>query len=317
MSADNGMTVKRAIFYSSTKRDMDVEIAKSLLPGLERHGIKSVIANEFMGVEDYDLAITIGIKQQSREIVEAYWMAGRHVLFIDKPYIRNRRRDVDTRLMTHYRFALDCFQPLDYFQTTPRGPERLEALGVEFLPHYPGGSEVLFAGSSQKYCNWHDLGDCSRYARLTCKHIRAAVPDTPIVYRPKPSWKDAVPIKGTRFSPGKRKIYEELVNCRALVTHGSNAALDAILAGIPAIVLGDGIAKPLSSTMGDLSVPNGLTFPDDATRYQWACDLAYCQWDFDEMENGNMWDDLKGQLALGERRVWLWRKRQERKKGVK
>lgn len=304
------MTVTSAIFYSSSKRELDHEIAKSLKRGFKTHGIKVVIKEKMDVIGDEDIAITVGIKQQSKKIMDAYFAAGKHVLYVDKPYIRKRREDIDLRVMTHYRFALDCFQPLDYFQDKPRPSGRWDALEIELEPQKTGGKYIIFAGSSEKYSVWNHIPHPTLFAKTVIEDIQTCVPGVPIMYRYKPSWKNAVKIPGTIHSKSKIKIEMELRKARGLVTHGSNAALDAIFAGVPAVVFGDGIAKPMSTSLIDLG--KEPYFPNDNDRFQWACDLAYCQWDFDEMASGAMWDDIKNQLPLGERRVWLWRKQQEK-----
>jgi len=56
--------------------------------------------------------------------------------------------------------------------------------------------------------------------------------------------------------------------------------LDAVMHGIPVVVLGDGIAKPLSGTLDEM-----YHYTDDE-RDQLLNDIAYCQWTLDEIKSG-------------------------------
>jgi len=133
---------------------------------------------------------------------------------------------------------------------------------------------VIFAGSSEKYHEWYGIGGATQYAQTQIDLIRK-YSSRPIVYRPKPSWEDAVPINGTRFSRHPELIRDVLHNAHALVAYGSNAATDAVMNGVPAVVLGDGVARPVAET--SISNIEHPYFPSDEERYQWCCDFSYCQ----------------------------------------
>jgi len=100
-----------------------------------------------------------------------------------------------------------------------------------------------------------------------------------------------VPIEGTVFSRHPRTIDDELEGASILITHGSNAALDALRAGIPAITLGQAIVSPLCSHSVDhIRKPK---IPTKAELTQLCYDLAYCQWTTHEMYTGKAWKYLK------------------------
>ena len=78
--------------------------------------------------------------------------------------------------------------------------------------------------------------------------------------------------------------------CWALVTHHSNAAVDALAAGIP-VFCEDGAASLLSMPrLADIENP-----PLPEGRAQFFADLAYCQWSVPEMASGACWDYLIGE----------------------
>ena len=251
-------------------------------------------------VDDYngplaetDVAIVLGVKGMSGYIMREHQVLDKHVIYIDKGYYRGRGDDPAVKL-EYFRFSVDGFQPINYFQNVKRPSNRWDRLGFTFKPMQRHGSTVVYAGSSQKYCDFQQIGDATKYASKVVRGVRKMLPNNEIIYRPKPTWKDAVPIEGTTFSQRKKKIQEELKTAKALVTHGSNASFDSILAGVPCVVLGDAIAKPIA--MSSLQQLRDIKFPKDEERNQWGCDLAYCQWTLDEMRSGEMWENLKEQL---------------------
>ena len=95
--------------------------------------------------------------------------------------------------------------------------------------------------------------------------------DKPIVFREKANKKV------------RTNLYKELCNedYYCVVNINSNAATEAIWAGIPAITLDQHITNPVTSNQ--LSDINNLSKPNLAP---WLCMLSYSQWTFDELVNG-------------------------------
>lgn len=273
----------RVIFWSSGKPREDA-IAAALGQAVRSGGDDF----EVRTVEDYhepsgDVGCVFGVKGIARRLLDDYRAAGRHALFFDKGHTR---RLPDGAAL--WRVSADGFMPLDTFQRVPRPGDRAKAHGLSLSPRQFGEC-VLFAGASQKHCDFHGLGDCSEYARRVIAEVRAHT-DRPVIYRPKPSWRSAVPIDGTEFSRSPTRLADELARCFVLVTHSSNAAVEAILAGVPAIVLGPGIARPVTSrTVADVEDPYWTL---DEERRQWLADLAYCQWSVEEIASGETWKTI-------------------------
>jgi len=238
------------------------------------------------------VAITTGVKYPSRRIIEEHAMLGKKFICVDKGYKRGRGSDPAAK-MSYYRASVGGFQPLDYFQMIPRPSDRWDRLGFVIEPRKKGGRDIIYAGSSQKYSDFKRLGDANAYAnkimRRAFKHCPKAQRGS-IIYRPKPSWKGAEPVPKFKFSQNVVKINRALMDAYALITYGSNAALDSILAGVPTVVLGDSIAQPIA--MKELSDLREPTHPDSSVIHQWGCDLAYCQWTPEEMRSGEMWETL-------------------------
>jgi hypothetical protein len=97
--------------------------------------------------------------------------------------------------------------------------------------------------------------------------------DRPIVVRAKPQ-------------PGETAVPLEraLAEAHALVTHSSNVAVEAAIAGTPVFVAPSSAAAPVGLT--DLSQIETPVRPD---RGSWLAHLAYAQYSMDEVKSGQAW----------------------------
>ena len=154
------------------------------------------------------------------------------------------------------------------------------------------GSYILFAGSSEKYHRWHSLGDPETYAVNVVNKLREHT-DRPIIYRPKPSWTKKRPIPQTIYQGNSTVSYADLLDkdIYAVITHTSNASLEANFYGIPTIVLADAITKPVSSTK--LEEINNIRRVSVKKKQRLGRALSYFQWTLAEIYSGTMWTNLK------------------------
>jgi hypothetical protein len=241
-----------------------------------------------------DVLVVIGVMGYSSEKLDQVKEAGVTILYIDKGYIRIGDPDYEKSKCKYYRFAINDNQPHDYFLNKQMPGDRWDALNIPILPmkKYKQGS-VIFAGSSQKYCNYQNLGDANEYAKQVFRKVRKfSKRDNELVYRPKPSWKGAERIEGTFFCGPNYKLFtyfKQKTHC--VISHGSNANLEALIAGIPSFVLGNGIVRSLSRTsLGDIDRAH---YPDEQKRYELFSNIAYHQYSVDEILNGSFWEFLK------------------------
>ena len=294
----------RVTFYASQQRDGEYKdrekaIAEAYRQGIVKHGDECRVlpTADVEGVDEWaNVAAFVGVKGYSRLLMDSYLKAGKHITILDKGYLSGAKGPRSK----YCRVSVDSFQPLDYFQAIQRPDDRLRELKIELKPS-PKGQNIIVAGGSLKYALWHNFNARYGYDPMTTWaadviNYIAERTKNPIVYRPKPSWNDARPLPHSRFSRPPITIDEELANAKALVTFGSNAAVDAIIAGVPVIVTGDGIAKPLSRT--HLKQINDLYYPTDEERYAFLCNLTYIQFNLAEFESGLAWDIIKPQIEI-------------------
>lgn len=285
----------RVCFYRSSK-PREGDLAEAFVNGLRVHGDEGVIrelTGEVQIATDCDAACMVGVK--SRELFQANWRAGVHTIMLDKGYSRHKAPG-PVRGWEYWRVAVDAHHPTANLMQRRYKSDRFERLGIEILPWRETGEHVLIAGSSAKYHEFYGLKGPTTYAKGIVRAIRA-VSDRPIVYRPKPSWRDAVPLTKTRFSQLPESMLDVLAGAWATVTHGSNACFESVINGIPCIILGDAVAKPLSSTdIADIEAPR---LAGEAERLSWASALAYHQWTLAELYSGEAWATIKGQIYAG------------------
>lgn len=292
-------------FYCSDK-PREIMLAEALAKGAKVHGDRLEVRRTADYGEDEDgnelkwsgphpeddVACFFGVKGKSRRIMDDYLAVGKATLFLDKGYTRSKGRNGHTE---YTRVSVNGGDPLAYMMDQKRPGDRWERLGIELKERAPGRSgHILLCTSSAKFHEFHKLKDPTRWAGEIAHNIETIVQDRVIVYRPKPSWKAAVPVDRTLFTTGATPIADALRGCHCVVTYGATAAADAIFAGVPAIVLGNAIAKPVAEVkIGALEEPTWMSLDK---RLRWANAMAYCQWSITELESGEAWAELKAEI---------------------
>lgn len=284
----------KAVFYAEPRHRFDAALSQYVGPGIRERGDTYAICNiqKYNGVPDGDVAVFVGVKGRSRFVFDTYREAGKHTVVFDKGYNRTKQGvDIGTLF---WRVSVDDLQPHRYLMSQKYRDDRWEALGQKIKPMRRDGSGIFFCGGSQKYCNWHCLGDATAYAK-TVLDTAAKFTKQKLIYRPKPSWRDAVPIKGYGYSGEDKAFKKEVANCYQTITYGSNACFESLLLGIPTIVLGDGIARSLARTrIEDVVKP---LYPTEDEVYRLACAVSYCQWTREELSSGKAWKHLRKVIA--------------------
>lgn len=283
----------RICFWHSDK-PRERLLADAFVDGARAAGFDDVVEKRALQPKveaaDCDLAVMVGVK--SRELFAAHQFAGAHILYLDKGYTRHAA-DSPVKLWEYWRVSLDHHQPGDALWKVERPDDRAEQLKILIQPWRREGKHILIAGSSAKYHEFYGLKDPTGWTKKQIAHIRRET-KREIVYRPKPSWRDAVPIEGSTFSHGRCDLMEDLRDCWCVITHGSNAVFEAQVAGIPQIVLGPAVTARISSHhLSLIEQPRLATFNE---RYQWLSNLAYWQWTMPEISKGELWRFIRPQL---------------------
>lgn len=280
--------MKIGIWFS--RKVWDTRLADAFAAGCMARGETIVRYDlESPKVPDVDVAFIFGVK--SRERFQAMREAGINTVYFDKGYDRTTVPGPERKECLFWRVAVNSHHPTPYLPRMRSPDDRWKALGIQVRPwqRRPGGP-IIVAGSSLKYHEFSGLPHPTEYAADVVRKIRKRV-GTKVIYRPKPSWKEAEPVNGAEFSVIPEKLSDLLAEASVLVTNGSNSCFEAVLAGVPCIVLGEAVARPISSTSIDSVAKPYLATEEE--RMQWLADLAYCQWTMDELRSGEAWGHIR------------------------
>lgn len=284
----------RLIYWYGGK-NYEKALAKYLMAGAAVAGIDLVCKP----AEDYrrpeaDGALCFGIVR--REVLWDHQAAGKAVAYLDKGFHRARKPWEGGSIPAWWRLCWNDTHPTHYLMQWKRSGDRFAQWGVtpkERKLNFTGA--VVILGSSEKFHHTMKLDHPTDWAADLAASIRAMT-NREIVLRPKPSWTEAVPVKGTTFDHGnKTSIVETLAGAFVTVTYGSIACVDSVIAGVPCVVLGNGVARPISSTViRSIPLPR---WPDRPEREQWLANLAYSNFSPEEIADGTAWNILKEQAS--------------------
>lgn len=168
----------------------------------------------------------------------------------------------------YYRWHLNAFQ-MKSVDDVPDDRWKSLKLNGSLKPWNKSGSHIIVADTLPDYWNlFCDKNWCQNTINELKKHT-----DRKIILRSKES---------------KVPLHEELKNAHCLVTHGSVAAVEAVVFGCPVFVDDISAAKFMGQT--DFSKVESPIYPE---RDKWLHSLAYCQFNETELVDGTLWRMLK------------------------
>lgn len=252
------------------------DIMSAFLKASKDRGHDVVRLDSISDPAEFDMIAFMGVKNR-RLLLDAH-NAGTPFVYFDKGYNRDKK---------WWRVSYCAHNPTEYLWDLGRSDDRRREQGWEpksWISNPDG--PIILAGSSAKYHELCGLPDPETYWEGVVAELRELT-DRKIIYRPKKSYGNARPLPGTEFSKTDT-IEEEMKGAYALVTHGSNACFEALLEGCPAIVLGNGVTKDLSSTR--ISDIDNLLLASHEMKIRILNSLANFQWKIDEIEKGAIWE---------------------------
>ncbi len=234
------------------------------------------------------IAAMYGYQKNMPLIMADYLNEGKAVVFVDLGYWGRREGG---RWDGYHKVSVNARHPDAYLMDVERNHVRFERQGVLIQPWQDSGGPVIVAGMSAKSAESYGF-EPEEWERWAITELRKHT-KRDIIYRPKPSWFQACPIKGSVFQKSSAAIERVLTNCHAVVTHHSNVAVDALIAGVPAFCW-DGVARCMS--LQDLSMIEEPYRPKH--RDQWAANIAWCQWNTSEISTGRLFQYLKKESLI-------------------
>jgi hypothetical protein len=219
----------------------------------------------------------VGCTPELRPYIDRWKADGRTWCYWDRGYwLRVFATDLPTgRDGGMYRFHVNSYQ-LQQIRDAP--DDRLKRYPVTLAPWSKPGRHIVVAEPSETYQRFHGIEGWTERTLDALDQIT----DRPVIVRDKEMQR-----RGTDGMPGGRRLRDDLRGAHCLVTHGSNAAVEAVIMGCPVFVHADSAAALVGRT--ELNEIERPIYPD---REPWARSLAYSQWSEREMIDGTLWRHL-------------------------
>lgn len=205
------------------------------------------------------IPVVWGVLRNSDPVLAAAKGEGRHFFYTDHAYFGRGH-------YLNYRITRDAHEA-GRVRDCPA--DRAEALGVQLSPWRKPGSTILVCPPTQFFMDAHG---CPDWLHTTLATLHAHT-DRPIEIRSKPA-------AGAPSEP----LDSALGRAYAIVTHSSNIAVEAVVAGVPVFVAPTSAAAPVGET--ELS---RIEQPRRPERQAWLNHLAYSQFTFEEIATGEAW----------------------------
>ena len=198
---------------------------------------------------------------------------GNNFYYMDSGYVGNNVGTRNSQGIKHYhRIVLNDLQ---HRVIRPRPSDRWDLLGIKIHPKR-SGHKIIIAAPDEKPCKYYGI-DHDQWIAETVAEIKKHT-DRPVVIRKRsPKRIDRV------LTEPLSQVLEQDVH--ALVTFNSVAAVESILAGVPAFVLAPShVAEPVANTA--LSKIEDPFYPDKDRLMAWCHSMAYGQYHVRELKNG-------------------------------
>lgn len=171
---------------------------------------------------------------------------------------------------------------------SPQYPQRWNRLKLSIKPWRKNGGHIVICPPGRLFGATFGF-NADEWLRMTLKTLRKYT-DRELRVRAKMSWNDVKPatcinVMGNPKSSVPGSFAEELEGAWALVTHSSNSAVEALLAGIPVFCTERCGASAMA--LSDLALIESPRMDDG--REHWAQMLASNQWTLKEMREGLAW----------------------------
>lgn len=200
------------------------------------------------------------------KLMKRCWQDKRDFYYMDTGYFGNNRWKTWHRVVKN---------DLQHNKILPRSLDRLSKFNLTFNARRYG-SKIIFALPDEKPCKFYDI-DRNAWIQSTLEIIKQHT-DRPVILRERaPNRLDR-----TVTNPLSTVLQDDV---HALITFNSVAAVESILAGVPAFVLAPShAAGPVANR--DLTMIETPWWPDKDLIVAWAAHLAYGQFHIDELKNG-------------------------------
>ncbi len=271
----------KVAFYASPKSRCQA-FAQLFAKGLEKHGHSMLLCNiNDQPRDDVDASVILGV--QNRYTFDCMKSLRMPFVYLDKGY---------TRTWDYRRVAINDAQPTAYMQYWTMPDDRRSKFGWSFEPWRRDGNHIVISTSSKNYHAFSNIEPPEVHTQRVFEELRDYT-DRPIIFRPKPNQTIKIEVPGTTLST--RTLQEDLAGAHCLITYGSSSCIEAMRMGVPSIILGDAVMRPISSYR--LKYVESPCYATDSERDHVLNALAYCQWSLDEFASGEAWAHIERGLV--------------------
>lgn len=204
-------------------------------------------------------AIVYGILRGCGEVIKQCEWVNRDYYHIDHGYFSRGHYE------GFYRVSKNALQCEGYGKSDGK---RWRDLGLKLRPWERKGRHIVVCPISRMVAEFLGI-DPDKWLDTVISEISQNT-DRPVIVK----YKDGTPLSSS------------LKDSWCLVTHSSNAAVDAVVSGIPVITLGKSACEPVSWGFEDIESP---WWPE---REPWVEVLADNQFTIEEMRSGRAWSDI-------------------------
>lgn len=256
--------------------------------GLSKHNIKNVTiinskkihTNELKKtINEYDLIIGWGVKSMIYKFCQSY---NKDFLVLERGYLLDRYKWTSCGYNGLNNHANFYNQNIDSTRWN-----NVFSHQMSLLDWSDSGEYALIAGQVKRDASVKHLSIYNIYQNLI-KELNTM--NIPVVFRPHPleKYKHLNDITNLKFTYDKNHTLEDtLKKARFTITINSNAGVISLTKGIPVISLDN---KSMVYDYSSHSIFSNLIYPD---RLPWCHRMAYTQWSFGEIKNGETWNHLK------------------------
>ena len=232
-------------------------------------GSNGIISSYADHLDDDSALVIRGVGGGSRKAIQKCWEKNRDFYVIDTGYFGNFKNKWLHRVTKN---NLQYIGPI-----LERPMDRAKRHGYRYKK-FTTGRKILVCPPSDKVMRLYGQPLPDAWVEQTVQKIRKYT-DRPIEIRLKPTRTERVSDKTIQAA------LNDDVHC--LVTYNSIAAVEALMEGKPAIVLGTNAASAVAETdLANIESPN---MPDRDIMESFFAHLGYCQFDVHELRSGYAW----------------------------
>lgn len=267
------------------------KVLESFLEGVMELGVdcdhKLTPISEYREQIPPDVAVIFGMHKKSlpftaprKTVLEGQKAAGKDCIVIDAGYVKRDK---------YYMVGLNGINGRAYFNAVKCPLDRWEQLGVPLKPWRENDPNkcVLLCGQVPWDAACQHV-DHYRWLQETLREIRQRT-DRTILFSRHPKGPPKLHMPGVQnVNTPNLKFWIEAAHCT--VSFNSNSGVESVIEGVPTFAFDLGsMAIPVANRSLDK-----IEHPDKPDREQWAYNLAYCQWNVEEMREGLPFHHLMG-----------------------